>query len=301
MQKLLKANVEQADQSDANAQRALKLKAAQDKAAQYLREQRYAEARRALNKAKNIQAEEVRCQRLTEMQAEREKALRLTNEGQYAEAGQSLQRADELAALVAGWKARTKRCFASARSRVLERPTFGRKAQTESAEQPVEERVKASSAFVSRYAKIAAGVCFMPLPFIDFAALMTVQVLLVRRIAHLFGQTATKEQIRGLVVSLVGSVIPTGVGQGVGATLSLSSLPVLVSGAVVYFVATPLLAYALTRAVGNVFIMHFESGGTLLTFDPKAFTEYFASEFKKAGGILRKANKPAPVASAPVA
>jgi uncharacterized protein (DUF697 family) len=301
MQKLRKTNLEQAEQRAATAQRALRLQAAQDKAAQYLREQRYAEARRALKKAKQLQAEEVKSQRLAEVQAEREKALILTNEGKYTEAGQALQRADELAALVAGWKAWPKRCFAAVRSRRLERPKFGRQAQTASVEPPVDERVKESSAFVSRYAKIAAGVCFMPLPFFDFAALMTVQVLLVRRIARLFGQTATKEQVRGLVVSLVGSVIPTGVGQGVGATLSLSSLPVLVSGAVVYFVATPILAYALTRAVGNVFIMHFESGGTLLTFDPKAFTEHFASEFKQAGGLLRKANKPAPVASVPVA
>ncbi len=34
--------------------------------------------------------------------------------------------------------------------------------------------------------------------------------------------------------------------------------------------------------------MHFESGGTLLTFDPKKFGDYFLSEFQKAGGTMRK-------------
>jgi hypothetical protein len=85
------------------------------------------------------------------------------------------------------------------------------------------------------------------------------------------------------------------VGHGTG--LAIASIPAVVAGTVVYFVATPILAYALTRAVGNVFIMHFESGGTLLTFDPKAFTEYFVSEFKKAGGTLRRADETVPVAS----
>jgi hypothetical protein len=53
------------------------------------------------------------------------------------------------------------------------------------------------------------------------------------------------------------------------------------------FVVTPVLAYAMTKAVGGVFIMHFESGGTLLTFDPKAFREYFIKEFRAAGGVLK--------------
>lgn len=255
--------MEQAEPCEANAHRSFRLKAAQDEAAQYLCEQRYEKAKRALNLAATIQAEEMKSQRRAAAQTERENALRLTHEGKYAEARQALTRADEVEAL---------------------------------AELAIE-----SSALVNRYAKVAAGVGFLPLPFFDFAAILLIQVLLVRRIAYLFGHTTTKEQIRGLVLSLVGAVIPTGVGQGIGAALSLSSLPVLVSGAVVYFVATPLMAYALTRAVGSVFIRHFERGGTLLTFDPQVFNEYFVNEFRKAGGILRKANKPASVASVPVA
>ena len=140
--------MEQADQGDAHSQRALRLKVAQDKAAQYLHEQRYEEARRALKQAENLQAEEVKCQRLVAAQAEREKALILTNEGKYAEAGHALQRADELEALVAEWKTRPKRFFASIRSRMTGRPPVRLNDQTESPEQPVAERVKAASAVV---------------------------------------------------------------------------------------------------------------------------------------------------------
>jgi uncharacterized protein (DUF697 family) len=148
---------------------------------------------------------------------------------------------------------------------------------------------------VSRHSKIAAAVGLLPGGLLNFVAILAVQVPMVWRIARKFGHNVSKEQVRGLLFSLFTSVIPGIVGQGTG--LAIASLPAVVAGTVVYFVATPILAYALTRAVGNVFIMHFESGGTLLTFDPKAFTEYFVSEFKKAGGTLQKADEPAPAAS----
>ncbi len=206
--------------------------------------------------------------------------------------------------MVGGWKARPKRFFDSVRSRLPERPKFGRKDQTEGAEQGAEsaeptaaEPVTDSLQIVNKRSKIAAAVGLLPGGLLNFAAVLAVQALMVRRIARAFGQKASKEQIRGVVLALFGSVIPAGLGQGAG--IAIASIPAVVAGTVVYFVATPILAFALTRAVGNVFIMHFESGGTLLTFDPKAFTEYFVSEFKKAGGTLRRADEPAPVASVP--
>jgi hypothetical protein len=88
-----------------------------------------------------------------------------------------------------------------------------------------------------------------------------------------------------MVLSLLGSAVPTGVGGGMA--LAVASIPAVITGTVLGFVVTPVLAYAMTKAVGGVFIMHFESGGTLLTFDPKAFREYFIKEFKAAGGMLK--------------
>ncbi len=317
MKKTFNANAEHADQSaaidvvpeqqaaveapqetgDAGADRAARLKAAQEKVAQFLREERYVEAKRALKDVESIQAEESKTERLAEAKAEREKALLLTSEGKYSEARQALERADELEAMAAGWKDRPKRFLASVRSRLPERgrkePTEG--AGAESAEQPAAEPVTEALQIVSRESKWAAAVGLLPGGLLNFAAVLIVQVLMVRRIARAFGQKASKDQIRGVILSLFGSVIPVGIGHGAG--IALASLPAAVAGTVVYFVATPILAYALTRAVGNVFIMHFESGGTLLTFDPKAFTEYFVSEFKKAGGTVRQADEPAPATS----
>lgn len=304
MKKSSNVNEEITERSDAKdavleqsaaADRAVRLKAAQDQVAQYLREERYDEAQRVLKEAEQIKAEESKAQWLMEAKAEREKALLLTNEGKLAEAMQALEQADELEEMAAGPQGRPKRLLAAVRSLLPERLKAGSKDQKESAEPAATDPVTESLRIVSRHSKIAAAVGLLPGGFLNFVAVLAVQAPMVWRIARAFGQKATKEQIRGVLVSLFTSVIPGLVGHGTG--LAIASLPAAVAGTVVYFVATPILAYALTRAVGNVFIMHFESGGTLLTFDPKAFTEYFVSEFKKAGGTLRKANEPAPATS----
>jgi len=281
----------------AAADRAVRLKAAQDKVAQYLNEERYVEAKRALKEAESIQAEESKTQWLAEAKAEREKALLLTNEGKLAEARQALERADELEVLAAGRLGRSKRLLTSVRSWLPHSSKAGEKesVETEGTEPLAIEPVTESLRIVSRHSKIAAAVGLLPGGLLNFVAVFAVQVPMIWRIARAFGHNVSKEQVRGVLLSLFTSVIPGIVGHGTG--IAIASIPAAVAGTVVYFVATPILAYALTRAVGNVFIMHFESGGTLLTFDPKAFTEYFINEFKKAGGTLRQADQTTPVTS----
>ena len=105
----------------------MRLQAAQDQAAQYLREERYPEAKRALKEAEQIQAEDAKTQWLAEAKAEREKALLLTNEGQLTEAKQALEQADELARKAAGRLARPKQFLAAVRSRLPQASKAGGK------------------------------------------------------------------------------------------------------------------------------------------------------------------------------
>jgi len=42
----------------------------------------------------------------------------------------------------------------------------------------------------------------------------------------------------------------------------------------------PLFTGASTYAIGNLFIRHFESGGTLLNMDPQKMREHFKEEFE---------------------
>ncbi|HXJ39337.1 MAG TPA: hypothetical protein VNH18_08650 [Bryobacteraceae bacterium] len=144
-------------------------------------------------------------------------------------------------------------------------------------------------AILGLYSKVAAVAGLVPGGLLNFAAILAVQVIMVWRIADTFGHRENKNRIRGVILALLGSAVPTSLGAGVMIgirSLAVRSVPTLVAGTLAGFVVTPVFAYAMTKAVGSVFVMHFQSGGTLLTFDPDAFRKYFVKEFQDAGGTL---------------
>jgi hypothetical protein len=73
-------------------------------------------------------------------------------------------------------------------------------------------------------------------------------------------------------------------------------VPIIGQGAGAFSMAA--LCGGTTYAIGKVFIQHFESGGTFLTFDPKKVSEYFKSQFKVGSKL---AVKPDTTSVAPVA
>ena len=231
-------------------------------------------------------------------EAARAKAAEFMTERRYAEARQALEEADKIETESekpsdTTWKTHSRRVLTALRSKL---PTQSKPAQSSeeaatpapSAEPAATEGVGAvdeALKVVSLYSKIAVVVGLLPGGLLNFAAVLAVQVTMVWRIANVFGHKEGKDRIRGSILSLLGAAVPTSVGHGTA--FLVASIPAVVAGTILYFVVTPVLAFAMTQAVGKAFIMHFESGGTLLTFDPRAFGEYFIKEFQKAGGTLK--------------
>ena len=230
--------------------------------------------------------------------AARERAAQFVADRRFSEARQALEEADALEsptsvpeATYDTLRARGTRLLSAVRDRLgraTQRTAAVGATQTESETAvPVEpehlDPVEKSIAIVNLYSKIAAGVGILPGGLLNFGAILAVQVTMVWKIANTFGQNEGKDKIRGLILSLAGSALPTGVGAGVA--YSVAAIPAATAGLVLGFVVTPLLAYALTRAVGNAFIMHFESGGTLLTFDPTAFREHILKDLETATAL----------------
>lgn len=264
------------------------LRSIQEQAAQLLREGKHLEARRVLRKSEKLRQEDQRAQWLAEVQVEREKALELTDAGQLEEAQRALERAAELERKALGGLKQTMQMLGTVQAKM---PKWTRKGEADAKEKKVEEPpadpVEASLAIVGQHAKMAAVVGLLPGGLINFIGIFSIQVPMVIRISKAFGQSVSRSDVRGVLVSLLSSIIPGLVGQGTG--MAIGSVTAKATGIVISIIATPILAYAVTRAVGNTFIMHFESGGNLLNFDPKAFTEYFVNEFKKAGGKVKEA------------
>ena len=111
----------------------------------------------------------------------------------------------------------------------------------------------------------------LPLPFVDLAVVAGVQLAMLRSLARIYERPFSEELAKKLIGALVGASVPaTAMGL-------LRALPVI----------GPLGAAAggaaSTHALGEVFVQHFESGGTFLGFDPAKVREHYRSELEKAG------------------
>ena len=79
---------------------------------------------------------------------------------------------------------------------------------------------------------------------------------------------------KAVIASLAGSMIPAT--SGIGAASVLKTVPVL--GTIAAGFVMPALSAGATYAVGKAFIQHFESGGTLLDFNPPDYREFIKSQ-----------------------
>jgi uncharacterized protein (DUF697 family) len=154
---------------------------------------------------------------------------------------------------------------------------------------PVTRHLQAE-AIIHRNVLWALGAGVVPFAIADVIAVTAVQVKLLKELSEHYG-VAFRE---GLAKKLVGSLL-VGLG-GVGFGLMLgASLAKLIPGVgtALGVVSVPISAGAFTSAIGRVFVMHFESGGTFLDFDPVRMREYFRAEFETAKDKVAQMHKPA--------
>ncbi|MFM8444546.1 MAG: YcjF family protein [Methylococcus sp.] len=133
------------------------------------------------------------------------------------------------------------------------------------------ERRTAADSLIKNYVLAATGLGFLPFPLVDLGGLMAIQVKLVHGLAKHYGLPFKENVGKSLVTSLIAGA------SGVVGVLGLASLAKLVPGlgTLAGGASVSLTSGALTYAVGHVFAKHFETGGTLLDFDPKKMQEAF--------------------------
>ncbi|HEY8036300.1 MAG TPA: DUF697 domain-containing protein [Methylobacter sp.] len=131
----------------------------------------------------------------------------------------------------------------------------------------------------SMYASMAAGL--VPVPIFDFLAVSAIQMEMLRRLSHVYGVTFMEGKGKNALAALIGGSFPTSVAPLVA---SLTKMIPLV-GSTIGAISLPLVSGASTYAVGKVFIQHFESGGTFLTFDPEKVRAYYAEKFKEGKAV----------------
>ena len=120
---------------------------------------------------------------------------------------------------------------------------------------------------VKRYMYWSIGLGAIPVPVVDTASVTVAQYKMVRDLAKHYGVEATESQIKDVLSAVVAGVGSNYLAYGfVGQ--SIKAVPGV--GTLFGMIAMPVTSGSLTYALGQVFIKHFEKGGTILDFDATA-------------------------------
>ena len=150
------------------------------------------------------------------------------------------------------------------------------------------ERMAQAQAVVRRNVLWASGVGLVPIPVVDFVGVSAVQLKMLRELTALYDVKFSEQIAKKVIAALVAGLGSAGIGTALALTF-VKSVPLV--GTSLGAVSLPLLSGAFTLATGRVFVTHFESGGTLLDFNPKALREHFRAEFERAKATVAQMDK----------
>lgn len=140
-----------------------------------------------------------------------------------------------------------------------------------------EQRHETAAKLVDRFAVWSGVAGLIPLPIVDVVAVGGFQLQMLRRVSQLYDVQFSENRGKALIASLAGTMIP--VTSGMGAASALKSVPLL--GILASAFVMPVLSAGATYAIGKAFIQHFESGGTLLDFNPPDYKEFIKAQKEK--------------------
>jgi uncharacterized protein (DUF697 family) len=100
---------------------------------------------------------------------------------------------------------------------------------------------------------------------------------MLRRLSQIYTVEFSENRGKALIAALAGTMIPAT--SGMGAASAMKAVPVLNILAAGFVM--PVLSAGATFAIGKAFIQHFESGGTLLDFNPPDYREFVKAQKAK--------------------
>ena len=140
------------------------------------------------------------------------------------------------------------------------------------------ENEKNALDLVRKHMWMSMGAGLIPIPFVDWAAVSGVQMKMLAALSDLYEIPFRKSIGKATIASLGGFILPHAMAFGwIGSMIKLIPGVGVLAGTP----AMGLFAGAYTWALGNVFIQHFESGGTFLTFDAEKVRKYFQAQFEE--------------------
>jgi uncharacterized protein (DUF697 family) len=128
------------------------------------------------------------------------------------------------------------------------------------------------------FGSVAAGI--LPIPLLDAGILAAIHLRMVHKLADLYEVEYSEQRANAIIGSLVGvSITATAVSM-------LRMIPGF--GQALLGVGALTLPPASTYALGQVFIKHFESGGTFMTFDTKRAKEDYDEKIEDGKRVVEQ-------------
>jgi uncharacterized protein (DUF697 family) len=149
-----------------------------------------------------------------------------------------------------------------------------------------DEKEEKALEIVRHYVWWSLGAGLIPVPIVDMVALSGLQLKMIHEISKVYGVRFDASRGKAIIASLLGSFVPELLATLVATFLkALPTVGGLAGGTMVFF------AGGMSWALGKVFILHFESGGTMLNFDPEQLREYFKAQFEEGRKVAASMNQ----------
>jgi uncharacterized protein (DUF697 family) len=161
-------------------------------------------------------------------------------------------------------------------------------ATADAAEMSSENRRAAAVKLVERFSLWSGAAGLIPVPFVDLATVGGVQIQMLRRLSQIYGVPFSKNQGKSIIAGLAGSMIPAT--SALGTASLMKGVPLV--GALISALAMPALSAGATYAIGMAFIEHFASGGTLLDFSARDYSDLMKAQKEMWGSRSKGRSSP---------
>jgi uncharacterized protein (DUF697 family) len=146
-------------------------------------------------------------------------------------------------------------------------------------ETPAVDKQATARGLIKYYSAWSFGAGIVPLPVLDVLLVIGVNAQMLRKMSATYGVPFSENVAKTLIASLLSGVVPGALSFGI-VGYALRAVPAV--GQILGVLVMPAFSSAATYAIGRVFLQHYESGGTLLNFNPDAMREHFRKEFEAA-------------------
>lgn len=155
-------------------------------------------------------------------------------------------------------------------------------------DKPVTALPNTVTRLIHRHSLYAVAGALIPVPMIEVVTSTSAQIHLVAQLCDIYQVRFSDQAIKASLATFASVALPA---SGLGAAAYMAARAVPVIGPLLSLTTAPVLAGAMTWAVGRVFAWHFEKGGTIEDFRTADAVDRFKQEFaegkRRAAAFIR--------------